>query len=313
LPCCWPALGALPTLAIGAAQDYRIDHLDPPSWWTGMHNSKLQLMVHGPADRRPGTVAQLCRRAHRLGIAGGQPQLPVHRPGDRADAAPGKLDLTVQACAKTLRHSYPLQARAVGSAQRIGFNSSDAIYQVMPDRFANGNPANDSVTGMADKLNRAEGYGRHGGDIKGMADHLDYVAGMGFTMLWPTPLLESNMPAYSYHGYATTNLYRIDPRYGSNEEYRDFVEAGARQGHGRDPGRGAEPHRRQALVDAGHADPDWLSYRRQVRADAAPSRGGAGPVCIRAGQAQLHRRLVLGRHAGSEPGQSLPGELPDSK
>jgi glycosidase len=255
------ALGLLPAFAIGAAQDYRIDHLDPPSWWTGMHNSKLQLMVHGPqiADLEPSLnyagvrIASVSRVVNRNYLFIDLEIAP--------DAAPGKLELTFKRGAKTLRHSYPLQARAQGSAQRIGFNSSDAIYQVMPDRFANGNPGNDSVAGMADKLNRAEGYGRHGGDIKGMADHLDYIAGMGFTMIWPTPLLESNMPAYSYHGYATTNLYRIDPRYGSNQEYRDFVK------QARDKGLGVIQDVVLNHIGGKHwwmqdmPSPDWLSYQ----------------------------------------------------
>jgi glycosidase len=166
-----------------------------------------------------GTGAELPWRAHRFSVAGGEPQLPVHRSGNRR-TAPGKLELVFRRGAQSIRYGYDLLARDKGSAQRIGFNSSDAIYQVMPDRFANGDPANDSVAGYADKLNRAEGGGRHGGDIQGMIDHLDYIAGLGFTQLWPTPLLESNMPAYSYHGYAATDHYRIDPRYGSNEAFR---------------------------------------------------------------------------------------------
>jgi glycosidase len=210
----------LPAIAGAASQNYRIDHMDPPSWWAGMHNGRLQLMVHGPqiADLEPAlsypgvriaTVSRVPNRNYLfidLDIA--------------PDAAPGKLELLFQRGAQSIRYSYDLQARAQGSAQRAGFNTSDVIYQVMPDRFANGDPSNDSVNGYADKLDRAKGGGRHGGDIQGIADHLDYVAGLGFTQLWSTPLLESNMPAYSYHGYATTDHYRIDPRYGSNEGYR---------------------------------------------------------------------------------------------
>ena len=217
------ALVAAVLPAAAAPQTYRIDHMDPPLWWTGMQNSKLQLMVHGPqiADLDPTLaypgvrIASVARVANRnylfidLDIA---PQ-----------ARPGKLELVFQRGAQSIRYHYDLLARAAGSAQRAGFNSSDAIYQVMPDRFANGDPSNDSVSGYADQLNRADGSGRHGGDIQGIIDHLDYVAGMGFTQLWPTPLLESNMPKGSYHGYASTDHYRIDPRYGSNEGFRKLV------------------------------------------------------------------------------------------
>jgi glycosidase len=225
-------LSPLPGFASGAAHDYRIDHMEPPLWWTGMHNSKLQLMVHGPqiADLEPSLsyagvrIASVSRVANKNYLFIDLEIAP--------DAAPGKLDLAFQRGGQTLRYSYQLLARAKDSARRVGFNSGDAIYQVMPDRFANGDPGNDNAPGMTDQLNRQQGYGRHGGDIKGIADHLDYVAGMGFTMIWPTPLLESNMPAYSYHGYATTNHYRIDPRYGSNEEFRDFVQRARGKGVG---------------------------------------------------------------------------------
>jgi glycosidase len=222
----------LPALAFAASQDYRVDHMDPPSWWTGMQNSKLQLMVHGPqiADLEPALaypgvrIASVSRVANRNYLFIDLEIAP--------DTAPGKLDLTFKRGSQSIHYSYPLQARVKDSARRVGFTSSDAIYQVMPDRFANGNPANDTIAGMPDKLDRANGGGRHGGDIKGITDHLDYIAGMGFTMLWPTPLLESNMPDYSYHGYATTNHYRIDPRYGSNEEFRDMVAQARSKGIG---------------------------------------------------------------------------------
>jgi len=224
--------GLLPVLAMAASQDYRIDHLEPPLWWAGMHNSKLQLMVHGPgiAELEPSLdyagvrIASVSRVANRnylfidLGIA--------------PDAAPGSIDLTFSRGADTLHYNYQLLARVKDSAQRVGFNGGDAIYQVMPDRYANGDRANDNAAGMSEQADRKAESGRHGGDIKGMAEHLDYVADMGYTMIWPTPLLESNMPAYSYHGYATTNHYRIDPRYGSNEEFRAFVAQARAKGLG---------------------------------------------------------------------------------
>jgi glycosidase len=225
------ALLALLPLSATAAP-YQIDHMDPPLWWTGMHNSRLQLMVHGqqiadlePALAYPGVrIASVSRVANRNYLFVDLEIAP--------DAKPGKIDLTFQRGSQNVHYSYQLLARAPGSAQRAGFSSKDAIYQVMPDRFANGDPANDNAAGMRERANRAEGGGRHGGDFRGMAQHLDYIAGMGFTMLWPTPLLESNMPAYSYHGYATTDHYRIDPRYGSNAEYRDFVAAARGKGLG---------------------------------------------------------------------------------
>ena len=195
-----------------------IDHMDPPFWWTGMHDRHLQLMVHGPAiaDLEPAIaypgvrIAAVTRVANRnylfidLDIA--------------PDAQPGDILIDFRGAHPT-RYSYRLLARAPGSAERKGFGKADAIYQLMPDRFANGDTNNDSVPALADKLDRKLGHGRHGGDIQGIIDHLDYIAGMGFTQLWPTPLVENDMPAASYHGYAATDHYRIDPRYGSNDDY----------------------------------------------------------------------------------------------
>jgi glycosidase len=201
------------------AQAPAIDHVDPPFWWAGMHEQRLQLMVHGPAvaEREPALnypgvrIAQVTRVANRN-------YLFIDLIVD-ARAAPGDVRIDFGGKGEAVGYTYRLLAREPGSAQRHGFDTQDAIYQVMPDRFANGNPANDSIKGLADKLDRKLGHGRHGGDIQGIIDHLDYIAGMGFTQLWPTPLVENDMPAASYHGYAATDHYKIDPRYGSNEDY----------------------------------------------------------------------------------------------
>lgn len=248
-------------LPAAAAAPYRIDHMDPPLWWTGMHNSKLQLMVHGPqlADLEPALnypgvrIASVSRVANRNYLFIDLEIAP--------EARPGTLELLFQRGAQSLRYNYTLLARAPASAQRAGFSSADAIYQVMPDRFANGDAANDNIDGYADKLNRTDGSGRHGGDIAGITGHLDYVAAMGFTQLWPTPLLESNMPRGSYHGYATTDHYRIDPRYGSNEGFRQLV-AQAR-------GKGIGVIQDVVLNHIGSKHwwmqdmpmPDWLTYQ----------------------------------------------------
>lgn len=100
---------------------------------------------------------------------------------------------------------------------------TDAIYLLTPDRFANGNLNNDNQPDMLEKVNRQDKNGRHGGDLQGMQNQLDYIAAMGFTQIWPNPLLENNQRQYSYHGYAATDLYRIDPRFGTNQDYRNFV------------------------------------------------------------------------------------------
>jgi len=210
-----------------------IERVEPPSWWIGMKSEKLQLMVHGtgiadytPALNYPGVrieaVTAVPNRNY-LFI-----DLMI-----KPDTKPGQLDLVFRRGETSFTYPYQLQARAKGSAMRVGFNSSDAILNLMPDRFANGDPSNDNVPGYLDIAKRSDDEaGRHGGDIKGIADHLDYIAAMGYTMIWPTPLVESNQPKYSYHGYAATDTYKIDPRYGSNEEFRRFVALAKQKGLG---------------------------------------------------------------------------------
>lgn len=116
-------------------------------------------------------------------------------------------------------HKYQLRERREGSAQRESFNSSDLIYLIMPDRFANGNPANDNHKEATEKANRADSHGRHGGDLEGIIKNLGYIQELGATAIWSTPLCEDNDARGSYHGYAQSDVYRIDPRYGTNDDY----------------------------------------------------------------------------------------------
>lgn len=217
---------------MAAAKDYRIEHMEPPFWWAGMQEKKVQLMVHGkqianlePSLSYPGVrIASVVRVPNKNYLFVDL----VVEPG----AAPGKFDIVFKDGAHSVKYAYQLLEREKGSAARAGFNSTDAIYQIMPDRFANGDPSNDSLKPMADKLNRANGGGRHGGDLKGIMNSLDYIAGMGFTQLWPTPVVENDMPAYSYHGYAATDHYKVDARYGSNEDYRKLTQEARKKGIG---------------------------------------------------------------------------------
>jgi len=117
--------------------------------------------------------------------------------------------------------NYELKSRKKNSALREGFDSSDALYLITPDRFANGNVSNDIVAGLKEeKIDRKDNYARHGGDILGIIEHLDYIENMGFTAVWPSPLLTNNMHMQSYHGYAMTDFYEVDPRFGDMESYR---------------------------------------------------------------------------------------------
>jgi glycosidase len=214
------------------AQQARIDHLEPPFWWTGMRHKTLQLMVHGPriALARPALSYRGVRITKLTRVA--NPNYLFIDLEIGAAAKPGTLDIVFGSGAQATHHAYRLLARESGSAARAGFSSRDAIYQIMPDRFANGDPSNDRVAGMADLPERAGGGARHGGDIAGIIAHLDYIAALGFTQLWPTPLVENDMPSYSYHGYAATDHYRIDRRYGSNADFRRLSDEARKRGIG---------------------------------------------------------------------------------
>lgn len=201
--------------------------MEPPNWWVGMRDTSLQLMLHTPGIADASPV---------LAPYPGVTLIGSHRASSAnylfvdldigADARPGELLLTV--AGHTLR--YPLLARAPGSAERQGFGPRDAIYLVVPDRFAQGGSGQPG--GMKEGQHRADPDGRHGGDLAGMTKHLDYIAGLGFTQVWPTPLIENDSEKYSYHGYAATDFYRIDPRFGSNDDFGAFVEAARAKGVG---------------------------------------------------------------------------------
>lgn len=205
----------------------KIEHVEPAFWWVGMKNPTLQVLVHG-AD-----IASLNPVIEHPGVRLAQ-TIKVESPNylflDIAlnGAKPGSFNIHFQEKGKTkLSYTYRLLERAPNAAQRIGFNPSDVMYLITPDRFANGDPSNDNIPALYEKINRGFKGGRHGGDIKGIAERLGYIADMGFTAIWLNPLLENNQPEYSYHGYSITDFYKVDARFGSNEAYVDLV----RQAH----------------------------------------------------------------------------------
>jgi glycosidase len=218
------ATALLMTLSTSAADTHRVE---PPNWWVGMRDTSLQLMIHGPgvADAKPVLAPYpgvTLKSSHRATSAN---YLFVDLDVSPA-AQPGELTLTVGGA--TLR--YPMLARTPGSAERQGFGPKDAIYLVVPDRFAQGGQL--GRAGMKEGVNRADPSGRHGGDLAGMRQHLGYIAGLGFTQVWPTPLVENNSEKYSYHGYAATDFYKIDPRFGTNDDFGAFVSEARAKGVG---------------------------------------------------------------------------------
>jgi glycosidase len=229
-----PVAAALDTGALGARTLPAIERLEPESWWIGFRHPELQLLVHG--DHVAALAPQLDYPGVRLlgtERVDNPNYLFVNLSVD-PDTSPGHFAIRfLRAGHEVARREFTLRARAPGSADRRGFAAADAIYLVVPDRFANGNVQNDVVPGYADdQVNRADGFARHGGDIQGIIDHLDYIRDLGFTQLWSTPLLENNQPRFSYHGYAITDHYRIDPRFGSNEDYARLSHEAAARGIG---------------------------------------------------------------------------------
>ena len=199
--------------------------IDPAYWWVGMKNPKLQLLMHAPGI---GASAASLNYAG-VTLEGTQklenPNYLLVNLTISPRAQPGQLKLQFKG-AKSVIYSYELRARNQDPARTQGLTQADFIYMLMPDRFANGNPKNDVVKGTrVNHVARDSMSARHGGDIKGIQDHFAYFKQLGATAIWPTPLIENDMPKASYHGYAVTDGYRTDPRYGSNEEYNQFVKA----------------------------------------------------------------------------------------
>ena len=209
-----------------------IERVEPPFWWTGFEHEELQVMIHGHGTAgfdvsvdHPGVTLSRVER-----VENGNYLFIYLDIG--ADARPGTIDIILENDDFRIAHKYELREKNPDPAHTKGFSTSDVIYLITPDRFANGDPSNDTIEGLGDDLNRDDDYGRHGGDLAGIAASMDYIKDMGFTAIWLNPILENAMPESSYHGYATTDYYKVDPRFGSNEEYRAFVATAKENGLG---------------------------------------------------------------------------------
>ncbi len=209
----------------------QIDRIEPPSWWAGMKNPALQLMVHGKniSDTKP-VISYEGVEIRSVSLVENPNYMFIDLELS-PDVKPGSFDIRFRKGDDILAsYKYDLRERNPGSSQREGFNNSDALYLIMPDRFANGDPSNDEIEGMKEGLDRKEPYGRHGGDIQGITDHLDYITEMGFTAVWLNPVLENDQTEASYHGYAVTDFYKVDRRLGTNEDYRKLGEIARSKG-----------------------------------------------------------------------------------
>ena len=201
----------------------KIDHIEPENWYVGMKNSSLQLMVYGKNIRDshvsvdyPGVKIDSLVRLDSPNYLFVYLNLSGAKPGNMVLNIDGK------------KVNYPLKARTMSGDKRIGFDNSDVLYMLMPDRFASGRNITKPMKGLNPYVvNRSKPSLRHGGDLEGVRQHLDYFNQLGVTALWFTPVLENNSPDMNsqstYHGYATTNYYRVDPRFGTNEDYARLV------------------------------------------------------------------------------------------
>lgn len=208
------------------AQFSNIDRVEPANWWVGMKYNKVQLIVHGKniADYKPsiqykGVTIEKVNKVE-------NPNYLFVDITIAPTAKSGKFPIEFKASGKeNLSYSYELKERNKGTKAQ-GVTNKDFIYLLMPDRFANGDPSNDKIAGMQDQsFSRDTLTSRHGGDIQGVINNLGYLEQLGITSLWMTPVLTNDQPQTSYHGYANTENYKIDPRYGSNELFKALTDS----------------------------------------------------------------------------------------
>ncbi len=197
----------------------QIERVEPPFWWSNMQESTLQIMFYGKDIAQFEVTASEDVIIENVLKTGNPNYLFITINTKDLDSGSYAFNFSKKG-SKGFSRNYELKERREGSAFRKGYDASDVMYLVMPDRFANAIPENDSNEALDEKADRSKLGGRHGGDLQGIIDHLDYIKDLGATTLWSTPLLEDNDKGYSYHTYAQSDVYKIDPRYGSNEDYK---------------------------------------------------------------------------------------------
>ena len=211
-----------------------VSRIEPTDWFVGMKDASLQLMVYGKDIKNaevtvnyPGVKIDSVARLESPNY------LLVYL--NLKDAKAGEMVLNFKQGKQSKKVKYQLKDREMAGEKRMGFTNEDVLYMLMPDRFANGNPKNDVLKTMRDKnCDRHAPSLRHGGDLEGIRQHLDYFNQLGVTALWFTPVLENDSPgdgkSSSYHGYATTNYYKVDPRFGTNAEYKRLIDEAHQKG-----------------------------------------------------------------------------------
>jgi neopullulanase len=203
----------------------QVSRIEPPNWWTGMKNNKVQLLVqHKNIQQAQVSINNKSITIEAVHKADSPNYLFIDLAfAENTPSGAFVIEFKMPS-GKKLNATYELKERTKKAEDYIGFSSKDVIYLITPDRFANGNPKNDSFKNLKETaVNRKDDYARHGGDLQGITNHVDYIANMGFTQIWPCPVLTNDMYNSSYHGYAMTNFYEVDPRFGTLDEYKQLA------------------------------------------------------------------------------------------
>ena len=214
------ALAALACVLAGQmAQAAEISRIEPPCWWVGMKNPELQIMVYGPGIGEAHVSVDYPGVRLKETVKTENPNYLFLYLDIEEDAAPGRMDLSFETAGETIVRSYELLPRSTKPGA-MGFSGADVLYLITPDRFANGDPSNDTLEGA--RVDRSRSGGRHGGDIRGVTDHLDYISDLGVTAIWLNPVQKNS--ANSYHGYAISDFYAVDPRFGTMDDYVEMID-----------------------------------------------------------------------------------------
>ena len=274
------------TLTMNAA--VKIDRIEPTDWYVGLKDASLQLMVYGKDIKTADVTTDYPGvRIDSLVRLDSPNYLLVYM--NVKDAQPGTMTLLFQQGKQKKKVNYTLKAREKKGEERYGFSNADVLYMLMPDRFASGRTDNDQIKGLRPyKNDRTQPSLRHGGDLEGIRQHLDYFKELGVTALWFTPVLENDSPDHgtqsTYHGYATTNYYRVDPRFGSNEEYRQLCDEAHAKGLKivMDMIFNHSGYEHPWTLDMPSKDwlntPEWLSPENQAKAVEMKTMDGAAKV-----------------------------------
>lgn len=214
----------------GAKKAPMVTNVEPPYWWVGMANDTLQVMLTGP------DIAQASAEVDYSGVKLDR-QVSLDSPNYKLlyftiapDTKPGKMPIRLNLNGRKRTLDYELKARDMKGEDYEGFSAADVLYLLMPDRFAQGDVVAATDLEYNDAPDRTQPSTRHGGNLKGIADRLDYLDSLGITAIWSCPVLENDMPGGSYHGYATTDYYRIDPRFGTNADWQELIAQAHKRG-----------------------------------------------------------------------------------